>query len=146
MVPSPLRRTVWFIEFNDLLRKHNFSNTNYHSVTFSKFFKFVLSLIMLAVVEPFPFNEQRDHEHFIFCEDSPYMLLKLITQQTAFSKTIIKIIPIYYMKSNFFKKRKKACLSSFSVYLASNLKKTTFLLEAKLHGCINLLLRIAFLG
>lgn len=101
---------------------------------------------MLAVVEPFPFNEQRDHEHFIFCEDSPYMLLKLITQQTAFSKTIIKIIPIYYMKSNFFKKRKKACLSSFSVYLTSNLKKTTFLLEAKLHGCINLLLRIAFLG
>lgn len=84
---------------------------------------------MLAVVEPFPFNEQRDHEHFIFCEDSPYMLLKLITQQTAFSKTIIKIIPIYYMKSNFFKKRKKACLSSFSVYLASNLKKKLFCLK-----------------
>lgn len=87
---------------------------------------------MLAVVEPFPFNEQRDHEHFIFCEDSPYMLLKLITQQTAFSKTIIKIIPIYYMKSNFFKKRKKACLSSFSVYLASNLKKNNFFAWSKI--------------
>lgn len=81
---------------------------------------------MLAVVEPFPFNEQRDHEHFIFCEDSPYMLLKLITQQTAFSKTIIKIIPIYYMKSNFFKKRKKGMFVIFFCLLGFKSKKNNF--------------------